>query len=76
MQTVQIDIQDDKLNTFLMIINNLKNGIVESIRTQDKIWDIENIEKNSDEYLLLKKTKDENNQKYTIDEAEQLLGLQ
>ncbi len=56
-----------------MIINNLKNGMVESIRTQDKIIDIENIEENIEDFFLLNKTKTENNQKYTINEAEKLL---
>ena len=29
MKTIQLDIQDDKLNFFLSIVANLKNGIVE-----------------------------------------------
>jgi hypothetical protein len=35
-QTIHLDIQDDKLNTFLTIINNLKGGIVEQIRFEKK----------------------------------------
>jgi len=37
MQTVQLDIKDDKLNIFLTIIKNLKSDIIENIRTQDDI---------------------------------------
>jgi len=32
MQTVQLDIADDKLDAFLTIINNLKNDIVQGIK--------------------------------------------
>lgn len=35
MQTIQLDIADDKLDTFLTIVNNLKNDIVQNIRLQD-----------------------------------------
>ena len=31
MQTVQINISDDKLDTFLTIISNLKNDLVQSV---------------------------------------------
>ena len=69
MQTVQLDIKDDKLNTFLAIIKNLKSGIIENIRTQNDILDIESIEKDSSDYLDLQNTKVQNNQKYSLDEA-------
>ncbi len=35
MQTIQLDIADDKLDTFLTIVSNLKNDIVQNIRLQD-----------------------------------------
>jgi hypothetical protein len=34
MQTIQLDIADDKLNTFLTIVSNLKNDMVQNIRLQ------------------------------------------
>jgi hypothetical protein len=72
MQTVQLDIKDDKLNIFLTIIKNLKSDIIENIRTQDDILDIETIEtieKDSNDYFDLQDTKIQNNQKYNLDEA-------
>ncbi|MDM8566859.1 hypothetical protein QUF74_14550 [Candidatus Halobeggiatoa sp. HSG11] len=66
MKTVQLDIQDDKLSVFLTIINSLKSGIVEEVRMQEDILDIEAIEKDSDDYLILQQSKKENNQKYDI----------
>ena len=35
MQTVQLDIADDKLDTFLTIVGNLKNDIVKNIKLQN-----------------------------------------
>ena len=35
MQTVQLDIADDKLDTFLTIVANLKKDIVQGIRLKD-----------------------------------------
>ena len=35
MHTLQIDIADDKLDTFLTIVNNLKNDIVQNIKFKD-----------------------------------------
>ncbi len=75
MQTVQLDIQDDKLNIFLNIIDNLKTGIIEKVRLQGDLLDIEVIEYNSEDYLLLQKTKSENNTKYTIEEAKAKLDF-
>jgi len=37
MQTIQLDIQDDKLNAFLTIVDNLKNGMIDKIRFQSDI---------------------------------------
>jgi len=75
MQTVQLDIKDDKFNTFLTIIKNIKSGIIENIRTQDDILDIESIEKDSSDYLDLQNTKVQNNQKYNLNEAKKRLGF-
>jgi len=33
MQTIQLDIADDKVDTFLTIVGNLKNDIVQNIRS-------------------------------------------
>lgn len=75
MQTVQLDIQDDKMDVFLNIVKNLKSGIVEKIRFEDEILDIEKIEKNSEDYLEIEQTKKENNPKYSLEEAKAKLGL-
>ena len=34
MQTIQLDIEDDKLETFLTIVSNLKKDMVQNIRLQ------------------------------------------
>ena len=75
MKTIQLDIQDDKLNAFLTILDNLKNGIVEKIRLQDDILDIENVENGSADHLDIEATKQENNQSYSIEEAKARLGF-
>ena len=74
MQTIQLDIADDKLDTFLTIVGNLKNDIVQNIRLQNTL-DIEPIEKDSADFVAIKKIKSENNPKYSIAEAEAKLGL-
>ena len=75
MQTIQLDIADDKLDTFLTIVSNLKNDIVQSIRLQNDGFDIETIEKNSQDFIDLQLVKEENNFKYSIDEVKTKLGL-
>jgi len=75
MKTVQLDIQDDKLNAFLTIIDSLKNDMIDKIRFQGDILDIENIEKDSSDYLDIEQTKSENNKSYSIEEAREKLGL-
>lgn len=75
MQTIQLDIQDDKLNAFLTIVDNLKNGMIDKIRFQSDILDIENIEESSYDYLDIKETKNENNKSYSIEEAKEKLGF-
>ena len=74
MQTIQLDIADDKLDTFLTIVGNLKNDIVQNIRLQDTL-DIEPIEKDSADFLAIQQIKSENNPKYSIAEAKAKLGL-
>lgn len=34
MQTIQLDISDDNIDTFLTIVSNLKNNMVQNIRLQ------------------------------------------
>jgi hypothetical protein len=75
MQTVQLDIRDDKLDTFLTIVKSLKDGIVENIRTKDDILDVESLEQKSSDYTDLQNIKAQNNQKYNLDEAKNLLGI-
>ena len=75
MQTIQLDIQDDKLNAFLTIIKSLKSDMVESIRTDSDILDIEAIKTDSLDFIDIQNLKKENNKKYSIDEAKEKLGL-
>lgn len=75
MKTIQLDIQDDKLNTFLTIIDSLKSGMVDKIRLQNDILDIENIKQDSPDYLDIQETKSENNISYSIEEAKEKLGF-
>lgn len=75
MQTIQLDIQDDKLNAFLTIVDNLKNGMIDKIRFQSDILDIENIEKDSPDYLDIQEAKSENHKTYSIEEAKEKLGF-
>ncbi len=71
MQTVQIDINDDKFNAFLTIVKSLKSDIVKNIRTREDILDIESIEEFSEDYIDIQETKKENNKRYTISEAKE-----
>jgi len=75
MQTVQLDIQDDKLNAFLTIVDSLKNDMIDKIRFQNDILDIENIEQESPDYLDIQQTKNENHKSYSIEEAKEKLGF-
>jgi len=75
MQTIQLDIQDDKLSAFLNIIDNLKTGMIEKVRFQSDILDIENITKKSPDYLDIQETKSENNESYSIQQAKEKLGF-
>ena len=75
MQTIQLDIQDDKLTAFLNIIDNLKAGMIEKVRLQSDILDIENITNESPDYLDIKETKSENNESYSIKQAKEKLSF-
>ena len=74
MQTIQLDIADDKLDTFLTIVDNLKNDIVQNIRLQNTL-DIEPIEEDSADFLAIQTIKNENNTRYSLAEAKAKLGL-
>ena len=69
MQTVQLDIADDKLDTFLTIVESLQKDIVKGIRLKDNGLDIEPIEKESPDFIDIQLTKEENNPTYSIEEA-------
>jgi len=75
MQTIQLDIQDDKLNAFLTIVKSLKSDMIESIRTNSDILDIESIQTDSLDYVDIQNIKRENNRKYSLDEAKEKLGF-
>jgi len=75
MQTIQLDIADDKLDTFLTIVENLQKDIVQGIRLKDNGLDIEPIEMDSQDFIDIQLTKKENNPQYSIDEAKAKLGL-
>ena len=75
MQTIQIEVADDKLDTFLTIVENLQKDIGQGIRLKDNGRDIEAIEKDSQDIIDIQLTKKENNPQYSIDEAKAKLGL-
>jgi len=77
MQTVHIEVAEDKLELFLIIIQNLKNDIVKNIKlpNKDNSLDIEPIEKDSEDYKEIQAIKAENNPKYSLDEVKAQLGL-
>ena len=75
MQTIQLDIQDDKLSAFLTVIKSLKSDMVQSIRTSGDILDIEAIEIDSFDYVDIENLKKQNNKKYSIEEAKEKLGF-
>jgi len=77
MQTVHIEVAEDKLELFLTIIQNLKNDIVKNIKlpNKDNTLDIEPIEKDSEDYKEIEAIKAENNPKYSLDEVKAQLGL-
>jgi len=72
---IVLDIKKDNLDTFLTIIQNLKNGLVESINIPDNYMDIEPIEKDSEDFKELQEIKAKNNTKYSLNDAKDILGL-
>jgi len=50
MKTIQIDIENDKLDTLLTIIKNLKPDLIKDINIFDNSLHIEPIEKDSSDY--------------------------
>jgi len=77
MQTVHIEVAEDKLELFLTIVQNLKNDIVKNIKipNRNNNLDIEPIEKDSEDYKEIQAIKAENNPKYSLDEVKAQLGL-
>jgi hypothetical protein len=78
MQTVVLDIKDDKFDFFLSFLNNLKDGIIENIeiKSNQKLeLDIETISVDSPEFKEIQNIKKRENQKYSIEETKKLLGL-
>lgn len=77
MQTLQIEVSEDKLELFLTIIGNLKDDIVKSITLPNKpnALNIEAIEKNSDDYKEIQAIKAQNNAKYSLSDVKAQLGL-
>ena len=75
MQTIQLDIHDDKLDLFLTIIQNLKDDIVKNIKIKDEVLNIESIEGSSEDYSDIQVIKSQNNPKYSLNDAKRMLGL-
>ena len=77
MQTIHIEVEEDKLELFLLIIQNLKNDIIKNIKLEssDYALDIEPIEKGSKDYVEIQTIKSQNNTKYSLDEVKAQLGL-
>ena len=77
MQTLQIEVSEDKLELFLTIISNLKDDIVKSIKLPNKLNDlnIEAIEKDSEDYREIEAIKAQNNIKYSLTDIKAELGL-
>ena len=77
MQTLQIEVSEDKLELFLTIIGNLKDDIVKSITLPNKpnTLNIEAIEKDSEDYKEIQAIKAQNNAKYSLSDVKAQLGL-
>ena len=75
MQTVQLDIADSHLDTFLTIVRSLQKGIVHNIRIENDDLMIEPIESDSQDFIDLQVAKSENNPRYSLREAREKLGL-
>jgi hypothetical protein len=76
-RTLVLNINDDKFDFILSVINSFKDGIIESMEVKNKSidLDIEVVEKDSDDFKEIQKIKAEKNQKYSINETRKLLGL-
>ena len=72
---VVLDIKEEKLDIFLTIIKNLKSDIIDGIDFLDNDLDIEPIERDSEDYKELREIKIQNNPKYSLSEAKEILGL-
>ena len=59
----------------MAIIDNLKNDMIDKIRFQSDLLDVENIEKDSLDYLDIQQSKSENHKSYSIEEAKEKLGF-
>ena len=75
MKTIQIDIENDKLDTLLTIIKNLKPDLIKDINIFDNTLHIEPLEKDSSDYIEIMKVKEENNIKYSLNEVKRELGI-
>jgi len=77
MQTIQIEVSEDKLELFLTIIQNLKNDIVKSIKLSNKpnSLTIEPIEYDSEDYQEIQKIKAQNNTKHNLSDVKAQLEL-
>ncbi len=76
MKTIYLDVEDDKLEFILSFIKNLKTGIVKNIIIEEDGLHIEPISKESSEYREIVEIKSQNNEKYSIEETEKILGLE
>ena len=75
MQTVQLDIKDEKLELFLTIVKNLKDDIIENIKVKNNLLDVEQIDKDEVDFKELQSIKEQNNKKYSLEETKKILGL-
>ena len=73
MQTIQIDVKDDKVDVFLQFLTELKNDVIDSITIKNKLKDIESIDENSQDFKELMQVKKQNNEKYSISQAKEML---
>jgi len=75
MTTIQIDVKETRLNTFLTILKSLKDDIIDNITINNYNLDIESIDENDPDFLEIMKIKKENNKKYSLNDAKNILGL-
>lgn len=57
------------MSAFLTIVKSLKSGMIQSIRTDSDILDIESIRTNSVDYIDIENLKKKNSQKYSIEKT-------